>query len=119
MKPAARTIAPAASTRRVIPAIFPMSLKMLRGESVLPSSSRTVSRFRKPTLCPISTAPKEGHNPQPSDLDEEHHRNGPEGCKHVWKRHRRKPSHAHSAYRNKKGVHPGDTSMGGRWQLQQ
>jgi hypothetical protein len=35
-----------------------MSLKMLRGESVLPSSSRTVSRFRKPTLCPISTAPK-------------------------------------------------------------
>src|SRR5215210_8391032 len=58
MKPAARTIAPADSTRRVIPAICPTSLKMLRGESVLPSSSRTVSRFRKPTLCPISTAPK-------------------------------------------------------------
>jgi len=42
----------------VIAAICPSSLKVLRGESTLPSSSRTVIKLRNPTLCPTSSAPR-------------------------------------------------------------
>lgn len=40
-----------------MPAICPTSLMVLRGESTLPSSSRTASRLRKPTLRPTRSVP--------------------------------------------------------------
>ena len=80
INPTLKITAPTSSTAKVILAIWKSSLKVFRGESAFSVSSLTVSRRLNPIRCPMSRGSKgrDGHDPESTQLHDDHHHYLPE-----------------------------------------